>query len=166
MDNQGYIEWLVTKKVSGKINFLKNLLVVLAICFAFFGFMMWIIMFIPAIVCGVAAYFCSLNCNVEYEYLYCEKELSVDKITNKSKRKNVGKFEVDRMEILAPVTSYHLDDYKNKTYKNIDLSSGASSNPDTRYVFYYDGRARVTIEYNADIIKEIRGCAPRKVFND
>ena len=113
-----------------------------------------------------AAYFVSLNAQIEYEYLYCERELSVDKIMNKSKRKNAGKFEVERMEILAPMGSYHLDEFKNKTYKELDFSSGTENKPEKRYVLYYDGKDKVILEPNEEIIKAIKSIAPRKVFTD
>ena len=39
------------------------------------------VLFIVAIVIGVGAYFVSMNSEVEYEYLYVDKELTVDKQT-------------------------------------------------------------------------------------
>ena len=47
---------------------------------------------------GIGAYFTSLNASVEFEYLYVDKEISVDKILNKTKRKKVEKFETESME--------------------------------------------------------------------
>ena len=55
--------------------------------------------------------------DLEYEYLYLDKELSVDKIMAKSKRKRVGTYSLDRMEVFAPVYSYHLDNFKNRQVK-------------------------------------------------
>lgn len=164
-DNMGYVEWLVAKKPSILMNFLKILCIVVAVV-SFLLSMTSTIFLILAIVGLIGAYFTNLYSQIEYEYLYCERELSVDRIMNKSKRKNVGKFTVERMEILAPLNSYHLDEYKNKTYKNVDLSSGVAEQPEKRYVFYYDGRDRVVIEPNAEIVKDIKNIAPRKVFTD
>ena len=115
MDDVGYVEWLVARKPSAIMNFLRVLSILLAVCFFILG-MMNPIFLLLALAMVAAAYFVSLNAQIEYEYLYCERELSVDKIMNKSKRKNAGKFEVERMEILAPMGSYHLDEFKNKIF--------------------------------------------------
>ena len=115
---------------------------------------------------GVAAYFIYMNADLEYEYLYVDKELSVDKIMAKKGRKRVATYDMGKMEILAPMNSYHLDNYKNRSDKTVDYSSGVVKQPDTRYVFYYDGRQRVVIEPNEELIKAIQMIAPRKVFKD
>lgn len=165
MDDVGYVEWLVARKPSAIMNFLRVLSILLAVCFFILG-MMNPIFLLLALAMVAAAYFVSLNAQIEYEYLYCERELSVDKIMNKSKRRNAGKFEVERMEILAPMGSYHLDEFKNKTYKELDFSSGTENKPEKRYVLYYDGKDKVILEPNEEIIKAIKSIAPRKVFTD
>lgn len=126
--------------------------------------------FVPAmligIAFGVAAYFVNLNTNLEYEYLYVDKELTVDKVMAKSRRKRVAVFDVGKMEILAPVKSWHLDNYKNRQDKRVDYSSGEEKQPDKRYVFFYDGQKQVIIEPNLELVKAIAMAAPRKVFTD
>ena len=44
---------------------------------------------IIAVVAGVGAYFVNLNANLEYEYLYVDKQLTVDKIMARTRRKKV-----------------------------------------------------------------------------
>ena len=80
---------------------------------------------------GIGAYFTSLNASVEFEYLYVDKEISVDKILNKTKRKKVEKFETESMEIFAPINSWHLDNMKNRQLKVTDYSSGVAGQPDS-----------------------------------
>ncbi len=166
MEDVGYVECLVSRKPSAVLNFLRILSIVLAIGFFMLGMMGIVIFLILAVALGVAAYFLTMNVQIEYEYLYCERELSVDKIMNKSRRKTVGKYSVERMEALGPVRSYHLDEYKNKTYKEIDYSSGEEKQPDPRYVLYYDGREKLFLEPDEALIKAIKNNAPRKVFMD
>ncbi len=166
MEDVGYVECLVSRKPSAVLNFLRILSIVLAIGFFMLGMMGIVIFLILAVALGVAAYFLTMNVQIEYEYLYCERELSVDKIMNKSRRKTVGKYSVERMEALGPVRSYHLDEYKNKTYKEIDYSSGEEQQPDPRYVLYYDGREKLFLEPDEALIKAIKNNAPRKVFMD
>ena len=66
-----------------------------------------------------------------------DKEISVDKILNKTKRKKVEKFETESMEIFAPINSWHLDNMKNRQLKVTDYSSGVAGQPDRRYVMIY-----------------------------
>jgi len=107
-----------------------------------------------------------LNTELEYEYLYVDKELTVDKFMAKTKRKRVAVYTVEKMEIVAPVKSWHLDNYKNRNDKEVDYSSREVKQPDTRYVFYYEGRQKVIFEPNEDIVKAMQFAAPRKVFKD
>lgn len=163
--NETYVEWLVKRKTPAYMTLLKFLTIILAACFILLG-----LFFIPAmiigIVFGVAAYFVNLNADLEYEYLYVDKELTVDKVMAKSRRKRVAVFDIGKMEILAPVKSWHLDNYKNRQDKTVDYSSGEEKQPDPRYVFYYDGQKKVIIEPNEELIKAITTVAPRKVFKD
>ena len=90
----------------------------------------------------------------------------MDKVMAKSRRKRVAVFDVGKMEILAPVKSWHLDNYKNRQDKRVDYSSGEEKQPDKRYVFFYDGQKQVIIEPNLELVKAIAMAAPRKVFTD
>lgn len=165
--NETYVECLVKKKTPTYLTFIRTLLNVLTVCFALIGLGLLLIpALVIAIVLGAIAYFVNLNSKLEYEYLYVDKELTVDKILAKTKRKRVAVFEVDKMEIVAPVKSWHLDNYKNRNEKAADYSSGEVKQPDTRYVFFYEGRQKVIFEPNEDLIKALQLAAPRKVFKD
>ena len=71
------------------MSFLKILLIMLTVGFVLVG-MVFIIALIPAILFGVAAYFVYMNTDLEYEYLYLDRELTVDKVMAKSKRKRAA----------------------------------------------------------------------------
>ena len=163
--NETYVECLVKRKTPTHLKMLKILLVTLTVAFVLVGFIL-----IPAllfgIAVGVAAYFMHLNTELEYEYLYVDKELTVDKVMAKTKRKRVAVYTVEKMEIVAPVKSWHLDNYKNRNDKEVDYSSREVKQPDTRYVFYYEGRQKVIFEPNEDLVKAMQFAAPRKVFKD
>ena len=119
-----YVECMVKKKANGLMSALKVLLIGIAVITGLLGFMGLIVFLIIAVVAGVGAYFVSLNANLEYEYLYVDKQLTVDKIMARTRRKKVETFDLERMEILAPIKSWHLDDYKNRQLKVVDYSSG------------------------------------------
>jgi len=162
--NETYVECLVERKTSGGMKFLKYFLISLAVLLGIGSLLLNIaIGLVLAIVIGVAAYFVNTYSNIEYEYLYVDKQISVDKVLAKSKRKAVAKYDVDKMEILAPLNSHQLDSYKNRQVKTIDYSSGVEQKPEVRYVFYYDGKEKVIIQPSEEFIKAIYNVAPRKV---
>lgn len=167
MMSETYVECLVKKKTSTVMLFLKMLTIVMAVVFilAGLGLIFW-----PALLAGVimavAAYFIVMNADLEYEYLYLDKEITIDKVMAKAKRKRVTKYEIESMEILAPIKSWHLDEYKNRTVKTVDYSSGVEKQPDLRYAMYYDGGIKVILEPSMEMVKAIKNIAPRKVFTD
>lgn len=165
MMSETYVECLVKRKKSTALTLLKTVLTMLAVLLVLTGLVIW-----PALIAGalsgVAAYFISMNADLEYEYLYLDREITIDKVMARTKRKRVAKYDLERMEIFAPVRSYRLDDYKNRSVKTYDYSSGEEKQPDTRYAMYYDGSVKVILEPNADMVRAMKNIAPRKVFTD
>ena len=119
-----------------------------------------------ALATGACAYFLNMYTNLEYEYLYLDKEIVIDKVLAKSKRKRVATYSVESMEVMAPVNSYHLDNYKNRSVKVKDYSIGEVRQPDLRYVMYCEGGQKVLISPSEEMVKAIKNIAPRKVFTD
>jgi hypothetical protein len=164
--SETYVECLVARKPSFVMSFVKVLLIMLTVVFLFLG-LMFPLGFLIAIVTGVGAYFAYMNADIEYEYLYLDKEVSVDKVMAKSKRKSQGNFSIDQLEIMAPVGSHRLDSYKNRDVKkSYDFSSHAASQPEKRYMMMFSGDTRVILEPNEAMVKAIQTVAPRKVFTD
>lgn len=164
--NDVYVECLVPAKASGGARFLKGLLIVLTVLFTAAIFVLGPVFLIPAILTGVGVYFAAMNTDIEYEYLYVDKELSVDKVLAKSKRKKMGAYSIESMEILAPVKSYHLDDYRKRQVKVKDFSTGEEEQPDKRYAMYCEGNLMLLLSPSEDLVKAVRNVAPRKVFMD
>ena len=160
-----YVECLVKAKQSPVAKFFTILLIVLTVVFGIAMMVFMPAMFI-ALATGVGAYFLNMYTDIEYEYLYLDKELTVDKVLAKSKRKRVATYSVDRMEIFAPVKSYHLDNFKNRTVKEKDYSIGEEKQPDLRYVMYYEGGEKIILSPSEEVVKALKNVAPRKVFND
>ena len=161
-----YVECLVKAKPQGLWKFLKVLLIMLTVVFVLLSIMGVVLMFIFAICSGVGVYFVNLKANVEYEYLYLDKELTIDKIMAQTKRKRVAVYSLDSMEIFAPIKSYHLDNYKNRQVTVKDYSIGEELKPDRRYVFYYEGGQKVILSPSEEMVKAMKMKAPRKIFND
>ena len=161
-----YVECLVARKSSPIMTFLKILLIMIAVVFAIIGLAGLIAALLVAIVAGVGAYFATMNANIEYEYLYLEREISVDKVMAKSRRKKVGTFSMEQMELFAPLNSHRLDSYRNMNTKTLDYSSGIANQPERRYMMIYNGNTKVILEPNEAMIKAVQSVAPRKVFTD
>ncbi len=164
-----YVECLVPSKGSPLTRILSYVSLVLAVIF-FLSSILTVLGIVGLILCAAAGtlyYFLSLNANIEFEYQYCEKEITVDKILNKTRRKNVGKYDVAKIDALAPSRSYHLDEFKNKTLKTLDYSSREKDRqPDPTYTFIYDGKERIIFEPSDEFVAAVRNVAPRKVFTD
>lgn len=161
-----YVECLVKAKQSAIAKFFKVVLFVLTVIFGLAMFVFGPIPLLLAVVCGVGAYFLNFFTDLEYEYLYLDRELVVDKVMAKTKRKRVATYSIDRMEILAPVKSYHLDGYKNRDAKVKDYSVGMELKPDLRYAMYCEGGLKIVLNPSEELIKAIKSIAPRKVFTE
>lgn len=164
--SETYVECLVARKPSAIMTFLKFLLIMFTVVFLLFGLVGYIAALIVGIVTGIGAYFATMNANIEYEYLYVDKEISVDKVMAKSRRKKAGTFSIEQMEIFAPLNSHRLDSYRNRDAKTIDYSSGIAAQPEKRYMMVCNGGTRVILEPNEALIKAVQNVAPRKVFTD
>lgn len=161
-----YVECLVSHKAPALKQFLKILFLVLTVLFFFLSFMVGILALIMAIVCGVLSYYMTLETSLEYEYLYVDKEISIDKISSKKKRKNVEKLDTAKMEILAPVKSWHLDEYRGRNLKQKDYSIGYEEQPERRYALIYEGGIEILLSPSPAFLAAVKSVAPRKVFTD
>lgn len=164
--NESYVECLIKHKTPTVKAALRILFIALSVLFVLLFLMVGFPALIMALICGVLSYFMSLECHVEYEYLYVDRELSIDKISAQKKRKTVEKLNTEKIEILAPVNSWHLDEYKNRQLKQKDYSVGYEAQPDQRYMLIYNNEMRMLLSPNAALIAAVKSVEPRKVFTD
>ena len=104
--------------------------------------------------------------DIEYEYLYCDKTITVSKIMAKEKRKDLETFDIDKMEILAPSNSYRLGECKNRDLKEVNYWSMDSSREEPPYAMIYEGGRKILLDLPEDFVKLVQNNAPRKVFFD
>lgn len=165
--SDAYIECLVKAKPSLVGKFFKYLLYLLtAVLIVLMFLTVNMLLSLLAVVAGVGAYFVGIYTDLEYEYLYLDKELTIDKVMGKAKRKRVAVYQLERMEIIAPIRSYHLDDFRNRQAREKDYSIGYEEQPDLRYVMYYEGGEKLILSPSPEMIKLMKNAAPRKVFTD
>lgn len=157
-----YTEQLIKKRTDMKDILIKGLLLVLTIAavFVVFLFPFGIILPVGMVVLDV---FMFRRMNVEYEYLYVNGDLDIDKIMNKAKRKRMFSAHVNDMELLAPAGDMELRQHRDaRTY---DYSSG---NADARLyalvVIDKGQKKKVIFEPDDTIIEGFKMLAPRKVI--
>ena len=162
--NDCYVECLVARKSSPLLAFLKILLYGLAAALAIAGIIGFGIAFIPAILLAVLAYFVLPMMDLEFEYLYMNKEISIDKIMAKEKRKKVTSIDLNKMEIMAPFNSHELDSYKARNLKINDYSSKLPDSKPFAIVYQTENAQEIAlIEPNEAMLKAIKTVFPRKV---
>ena len=120
-----YTEVLVKKQQTGKDKAIKGVLIFFTVLFAAAGIMMNPLILLLALVLGIVDYIFIPKLSVEFEYLYVNGELDIDRIYSQSRRKRAASYELSNMEILAPYQSHQLDSYKNnQSIKRYNYSSG------------------------------------------
>lgn len=165
--NESYKELLVKKEQGVGQKALRVGCIIPTVILGFLTFVFGNIpLFIITVALGVLDYFIYQWTDVEYEYLYLDKEISIDKIMAKTRRKKAATIEVGKIEIMAPVKSYQLDSYKNREVKTVDYSAGKDLPDQKLYVLYYEGNQKYFLNLTEDFAKTIKGIIPRKVFTE
>lgn len=166
--SDNYIEHLIKKKANAGMLALRTTAIVLAVIMGLLGLMGSMVSLLIAVVFGIMAYLLNLQTVIEYEYLFLNKELSVDKIQAQSKRKRIKEFDLNKVELIAPAKSHRLDSYKNnQKCVAYDFSSGSSETKVYSFIYAGDRElARVTIDMTDEILKYFKDISPRKVFED
>ena len=162
--SESYVELLVKKKKTPKDSILKGLMIAGIVILVLIGLVIPLVL-IAAIALGVLAYFKMPGLDLEFEYLYVNGELDIDKIMSKVKRKRVGSFDISKAEMVAPVKSHELDYYRqSKDLKVVDCSSGEDhANVYGMVIKDEKGMKLVLFEPNQEILVDMRRIAPRKV---
>lgn len=156
-----YTEQLLKKQSSSKDNRIKFILIVLTlgVVVMTLGNLLWLLGIF--IMIGVDVWvFRSLN--VEYEYLYINGNLDIDKIMSKSRRKKVFEMEINDLEVMALRGEAELKMYQG--LKAQDYSSGNTNSRQYEMIVIQNGeKKRIIFEPNDVIVDGMRMLAPRKV---
>ena len=156
--NESYKELLVKKEKGIKEALIRTVSIVFTVLLGFFTLLTGnIYIFVAVIVLGVLDYFIFQWTDIEYEYLYLDKEISVDKIMAKTRRKKMTTIDVNKVEIMAPVKSHQLDSYRNRQTKVTDLSAGHDLPDQKLYWVFYEGNQKFLMNLTEDFAKTIKG---------
>ena len=165
--NESYKELLVKKDKGAKEILTRVVCVVPTVLLGLLTLLTGnIVCFIFVIALGALDYFVFQWTDLEYEYLYLDKEISVDKIMAKTRRKRAATISVEKIEIMAPEKSHQLDSYRNRQAKVMDLSAGHDLPDQKLYWVFYEGNQKILMNLTEDFAKTVKGIAPRKVFTD
>lgn len=163
--NDSYMEYMVRKKFTAKDRFCRILMIVLVVFFFSLSPVIPVSLFIAAVLGAVAYFVVFPNTNLEYEYLYCDKQITVDKIMAQRNRKQVAVYDTDKIELLAPANSYRLKAFEHRTLKEVPLWS-LKEDEHVPYVMIYEGNQKVILDLPAEFVKLVQNVAPRKVYFD
>ena len=163
-----YSECLVKKEPTSKDAAVKYGLIFLIVVFAAGGVFLMPILLLGAVILAVAAYFLIPGTDLEYEYLFVNGELDIDKIMSKSKRKKARTVDLTEADIIAPVTSHRMDYYNgNNQLKVYDYSSGNPDHKKFAAIVREEGQTcKIIFEPDEDMANAIKKSAPSKVFLD
>lgn len=168
--NDSYLEILVKKKASIWPMIGRNVLIGLGVLVFLFGFFARVIFLLTLLVAGLffgGAYLFHKHVSVEYEYLYLDKSLSVDRISNQSTRKHLADYDMEHLEIFAPAESPRLSEFTKEVAKKADYTSHLEDSVPYALVFKQSNHTtKVLVEYSDKLYDQIRMAAPRKVFKD
>ena len=165
-----YLEVLVKRKMNFGPLIGRNILIGLGALMLVLGVFtpLFILFLLAAVILFLLAWLCHRQIYIEYEYLYLDKTLSVDKISNRSSRKKLAEYSMENMEIFAPASSHRLDGYaKRPDIKTVDYSS--RENEEGLYAMIVREGARtirVLLEGSDELYDQMRMGAPGKVFKD
>lgn len=158
-----YTEQLIKKRTDGKDIAMKILLIAVTVISFFIAFLMPFLLLLPIVFIAVDI-FLFRRMDVEYEYIYINGDLDIDKVMHKEKRKHMLSMNVQDMELLAPEGSFQLQSYR--TGKVYDYSSGDPAAAG-RYVLVFTRSGetvKVLFEPNRDLVEGFFLLAPRKVI--
>ena len=157
-----YTEQLVKKRTDMKDIAIKALLTALTIVsiLAIFMFPMAIIAPVIMIAADIIMF---RRLDVEYEYIYVNGELDIDKIMHKERRKHLFTANLNEMEVLAKSGASELDAFKN--VKTADYTTRQPEAKVYEMVLLIKGeKIKVLFEPNEEMLEGIWMTAPRKVF--
>lgn len=113
---------------------------------------------------GYGAFWLFQRFDVEYEYIFTNGELDIDKIFNKSRRKKALTVNVKQFEVMAHIEDpMHIHEWK-RAQKVLDYSSGKTKENTYGAIFTQEGQlVQLIFEPNGSILEGIGHYIPRQL---
>jgi hypothetical protein len=159
-----YVEWLIPKKRNFAGKVLRVVLLTLTIILGILALGLGkLLILILAVLMGFVTYFLFCLTDLEYEYIYVNGELMVDRIMQKSMRKRMLNVDKSEIEVIAPMTSPKVDPYKNRQWKEFIFTSGYQKDNRRIFEIYCNNGIKVVFEPNREMIMAMKSQMPHKV---
>ena len=160
--NEFLTEQLVKRTQSIATTFKKAGLIAVTAIFVFLGLSIPLLIWVAVIMIFVDV-FLFKRMNIEFEYVFFNGDLDIDKIMNMQSRKKMFTTNIKEMEVLAPSGSAELHPYQRT--KTLDFSSQNPNDKVYEMVTMFKGETvKVLFNPNEKILNEMKNLAPRKVF--
>lgn len=160
--NDFYTEQLVKRKTTGKVMLAKAGLIILTLVSLILLLKTPFALILTMVLIALDI-FLFRNMDLEYEYLFVNGELDVDKIIARSKRKKVFSANVEELELLVPTGSSELRLVQaEKTYNYSSMAEGRKTYE--LIVSQKGQKIKVIFEPNDTILNGFKTLAPRKVI--
>lgn len=171
---EAVVECLVKRKLTVKAYAARCAIICVDVL-AFLGAVA-ILVFVPAfiafdlviaVLAVVFTYLVFRNTDVEYEYSFFDGELAIDKVMHKQTRKKLRRFNMSKMDLMAPLGSHRLGGGVNNRIKYNYSTQYDDDKHFVAVVYSDDNRvAEVTFTPNEELLEKIKQAYPRKVFLD
>lgn len=163
-----YIEYMVKRKTPFYLIIAKWLLIIFDATIIAASLLLGTLGVIPMIIgviIGIGIYFLVRRWDLEFEYIYQNGELVIDKIMSKAARKRACTIDLQSMEMMFKGT----DHAEARAYRDLKVKNFTTGcNKDNIYTIVICGTTnyKIYFEPNQEIIEAIRLMAPRKVLID
>lgn len=163
-----YAEVLVKRQMTMLDRLKKGGSIVLLVLAAFAGVFIHVWFLLAAVALGVWTFFMLPAFDMEFEYLLVNRELDIDKIYSKSKRKKAASFQLDEMEIFAPIDSHRMDRYNSDARLRVRDYSSRADGADVYGMVIRDDKElyKILLEPDGQMLEVMRRYYPNKVFVD
>ena len=160
-----YVECLVERKSGPFQPLFKGGAYGLAIVSFFAGIIISPVFFILTAAMILCIWLALPALNVEFEYLYVSRSLTVDKILSKEKRKKDAEYDLEKMEIFAEDGASQLDQYNNLQTAVRDFTSHFENRPVWVLIVRNENNAeKVLLEHDEKLIHAMKSHFPHKTF--
>lgn len=163
MVEENYVEWLVKRKTPVYAVPAKIALAVVCMLSVLLA-LQTVLGVIIMTVAFVATYFLYQSFSVEYEYLFADGGLRVDRIFGKARRKKAFECNKEDVQFTAPADSDSLKDYECSGMKVMDFTSGKGA--DHVYALIYQKGAehgKVLFQPNEKMLAAMKRTFPSKM---
>lgn len=160
--NEYLIEQLVKKSKTTATTMKKVGLILGTVIAVFLMFVQPILVWIAAIM-FVVDYFMFKRLDIEFEYVYFNGDLDIDKIMGMESRKRVFSTNIKFLKVIAPMGSAELQPYQR--LKVFDFSTHNPEDKVYEMITLFKGETvKVLFNPNDKILDGMKNMAPRKVF--